>query len=80
VHPADAGHHPIGGQVAGGGVGEQPVLDEVTSTIVTEEGDALAHELLAGGGVAVVVLGRPTLADLVGQGGDLVGAAHGPTV
>src|SRR3712207_7060861 len=40
-----------------GRIGEQAVLYEVLAAVVTQERDALATELLTGGGVRLVVLG-----------------------
>ena len=41
---ADAGHHAVGGQVAGERVGEQAVLDE--RVVVEQQREPVAHEQL----------------------------------
>jgi len=76
MHGADAGHHAVRGQVAGDGVGEKTVFDEVLAAVVAQARNALATEQLPRRGVAVVVLLRPALADLLRKGTDVVALAH----
>ena len=63
---ADPGDHPVGRQVAGQGVGQQPVLDEPVGR-VEQPGQPLPHEQLALlAGLGVVALG-PAGPGLLGQ-------------
>ena len=56
---------PSAGRSPARGVGEQAVLDEVLAAVVAQQRDALAAEQLAGGGVALVVLGRAAAAAIL---------------